>query len=232
MRSRRLSREFGDHHLEGADLMKGAAAVLPYLPAGPILTTNFDHVIEHVFQTAERGFLPHQVIWKPQDAELANRELAQGSTVLVKLHGDVADPDHVILTWSQYESAYGPLDRQQTDESMPTLPLPRLLFRTIAGHVLLFLGCSLASDRPVDIVGRLALSFGGNVHYAIVETLTESQAHNDRRSRLASLGIRPIWYPNGRHDYVEKILNHILDQLGGIGPGLEIVPARDEGLLA
>jgi len=47
---RSISEEFSDDRLRSANLQAGIFGYLPLLTAGPMITTNFDRVIEHVFE--------------------------------------------------------------------------------------------------------------------------------------------------------------------------------------
>src|SRR6185295_17103277 len=65
---RSISEEFSDDRLRTANLRAGTLGYLPLLTAGPVITTNFDRVIEHAFErqgrTLERvyGANPEQVV--------------------------------------------------------------------------------------------------------------------------------------------------------------------------
>ena len=55
-----LRHEFGDHALVEPN-RKTPVTLLPQLAEGPVVTTNFDHVLERVFEDAGKPF--DQVVW-------------------------------------------------------------------------------------------------------------------------------------------------------------------------
>ena len=105
--------------------LNGAISVLPHLAQGPVITTNFDRVLEKVYSDAsmefeEKAFGSH--------AGLINSALSQDSHYLVKLHGDIKESTSWIITLEQYENNYG------KDGAIDySLPIPKILKRTLSG---------------------------------------------------------------------------------------------------
>ncbi|GAG99823.1 unnamed protein product, partial [marine sediment metagenome] len=128
--------------------------------------------------------------------------------VLVKLHGDAADRTDRVLTWRDYERAYG--ERE---------PLTAIM-RFAMTRPLLFLGCSLGQDRTVRVLESLAAELRGHraeglqVHYAIVEQPARKAEFKTRHRRLTDLGIRPIWYPTGQHGMIADLLTYLAANVG------------------
>ena len=193
-----------DRDLTIADTAHAALARVPFLSTGPVITTNFDTVLEHIFQRAGRPF-DRVILGRRVDD--APSQLALNRRLLVKLHGECAFPQDRVLTLSEYAAAYGAAEEGLINLS---LPLPNLLKIVIESRPLLFLGCSLANDRTMRVVNAVARGFGTIAHYAIIP-LPRLPAELLVRDRfLADHGIRPIWYPAGQHDAVAALLDHLI----------------------
>ncbi len=223
-----LADTFGAHRLANP-LPAAAIMQLPRLCSGPVLTTNFDPVMERVFDNARRKF--EKIILGMKVKEL--REAFDHSRrVLVKLHGDAADQSSRVLTLGDYARAYGKRE-----------PLKAFL-RFAATRPLLFLGCSLEQDRTVRVFEALAGELRNQkaedllVHYAMVERPAADAKFIKRNQRLTDLGIRPIWCPHGQHGIIADLMAH-LAAVAGRDPVCGQVPKeplhyllRDEELSA
>ena len=190
---------YGDHKLAGQSLI-GAVSHLPQLASGPVLTTNFDRILEKVFEQAGQPF--EQVVYgaKPDMISLAMR---QGRRRLLKLHGDWEERTDRILTKSEYEQHYGSSVVSAIDFK---LPLPRLFHNILIGSSLLFVGCSLNTDRTVATLAEVARQSPEMVHFAILEHPATIAKQRKLGRDLAAHNILPIWYPWGRHDLIEPLL--------------------------
>lgn len=186
---------------------------LPHLFNGPILTTNFDRAIEYLFK--EEGLpCPDMVI--PSDnfqSDKISFALHRNASILVKMHGDIADPQHLILTQSSYNDVYGDNQKHPDLEK----PMPTVLQKVLNRNPLLFLGCSLTADRTCSVIQTCSPN---NQQFAILELpdATENpdnpfqpilwgennQFKEDWKERrkyiLQELNIQAIWYPHGMHD--------------------------------
>jgi predicted ATPase len=205
-----LEKHFGDHVITGRRLT-GAITELTRFPSGPIVTTNFDRVLETAFEQAGEKLTAfwHSLASKGTEA------LQQGKSFLLKLHGDWTDQTTRVLTLDEYKKAYGDITAGQIDFG---LAIPVLLFTLLSGRCCLFLGCSLRQDRTVQLLKTIARGLPDLVHYAIVE---EPQLKNDwhiRAAELSAQSIRPIWYPHGRHDLIQPLLAYLAGQ-AKTGPG-------------
>jgi formylglycine-generating enzyme required for sulfatase activity len=209
---------FGTYKLEGMKLT-GAVSYLPRLAAGPVITTNFDHVLEEVFQQAGCAF--EHVVWGVR-ADLATQALHQSRRFLLKIHGDVEDSTDRILTRQDYEERYGSADGTVIDVSKP---LPRLLEQMLLARPLLFLGCSLNQDRTVAVLKRITQDYPSVAHYAVVEQPASTEELRERSRFLSGCNIRPIWYPNQQHNLVESLLAHLVGQ--DAWPEMVLIPAGE-----
>lgn len=169
---------------------KGVINLLPSLfPNTSILTTNFDSLIETIF----RGD-GHEGFDRVQSGKVLSevcRQMTGGSRLLVKMHGDCRQVRDRVLLKSEYEVAY-------VDASAVRLFFNQVMF----GRSILFLGCSLSSDRTIKTMKELVTEYGSEKlprHYAFLE-LREEDDRVARKKNLASANIFPIWYDEGDHD--------------------------------
>ena len=86
------------------------------------------------------------------------------------------------------------------------------------GQSLLFLGCGLDDDRTLLLFENVVQdkSFDIPEHYAILSSPKSKQGRNKKASRLNGLNIRPIWYPPGKHEFVAKYLQLVIDHANGM----------------
>lgn len=133
----------------------------------------------------------------PGHFEALNNALRNNELVLYKIHGDITEPTtSIVLTKEQYEKAYS------NDE------LRKMLTQVYTSKELLFLGCSLEKDRPLELLQQV--SEAGTGHYAIIPVSSEKKKH--RRIELENeYYIQTIMYPEGKHECVRIILERILE---------------------
>ena len=134
--------KFSDGRLPAGDV-SGPILHVPHFCHGCVITTNFDPVIEAAFKKCGRepfdGYM-HGV----QAGNKFVPKLIKGDRCILKLHGDAEDHDSYIFTKRQYADGYGdPFDF--------TKPLPRALRQIFVSHSLFFLGCSLESDKTLEL---------------------------------------------------------------------------------
>lgn len=193
------------------DSREAAVFCLPRLSRGPVITTNFDTVLERVYDQAARLPFRH-IVYASAGAGVGKVfELREHS--LIKLHGDATNPHTRILTQSEYSHHYG-----DTSASKPE-PLVVGLQMLMLRGILLFLGCSLLNDRHLSVL-RSTVARTAIRHYAVLAEPTErkSKAYNQalakRVAALDEANIDPIWYPHGRHECIRALLEHIASTLG------------------
>ena len=205
---------FGEDSLQGAlDTISVERKGLPRAFQSCILTTNYDRLIEHIyfdFGTEIETVCPHEDYQRSH----AESSLHRQDRVLFKLHGDAWDPAHAIMTKEDYDGYYG--------NKGNNAPLVNLMCRTFTGRQILFLGCSLSSDRTLKVLQSCCEN---TTHYALVELPQETEnevepfspklvepdgnqvpAYHKMRLNLDKLGIRPIWYPHGKHSALDTLL--------------------------
>jgi tetratricopeptide (TPR) repeat protein len=176
---------------------KGAVRLLPTIAPGPVVTTNYDRVLETAFTLVAR---PLEVIYGAR-VDRVREAYAKASPALIKLHGDALDRTDRVLTRSDYTKHYG-------DEGLAGI-LAFLLTRP-----LLFVGCSLDKDRVVDLMKQWTADQGGPAyrHFAILPCPETEEKEVERSALLTNLRIMPIWYEQGRHELVGELLRLLAER--------------------
>jgi hypothetical protein len=196
-----LENKFGnDKNLEGC------VRFLPYcFPQSSVVTTNFDDVVKRCYQAADKHFTEELL---GADAVELPHYLAQGKNVLVKLHGKASAARNRILTKQEYDRHY--VEGKTLSNSVEAL----------AKNTLLFLGCSLGSDRTVKCLKSLFAEKGAASavrHYAFLAVGDDKDERIRRRNELAEANIFPIWYPaDDDHDEcLMALLTKLAENSGG-----------------
>jgi SIR2-like domain len=179
-----IDNTFGTRRL-GNVRLRGAVSILPQIAPGPVITTNFDHVLEEAFKLCGKEFQKIVTGVKP---DLAAGALYQNRRFLLKIHGDSEESSERILTRQDYDDRYGsPVDLSR--------PLPTLLNQMLLSRPLLFVGCSLNQDRTVNVLGSVVRHTRSLVHYGILEQPAARDEFLKRAQFVSDHNIRPIWYP-------------------------------------
>jgi hypothetical protein len=198
----RVKTTFGEHIV--LDMRTSSAvSYLPKLVDGPIITTNFDHVIEEVFK--ESGRMIEKRYWGKQIAHWSDTSFLK-TFCLIKLHGDAEDLSDRVLTRSEYDEYYGiePFD--------PNKLHAKVLLEVFQSRMVLFVGCSLVQDRIMKILAHCAGTTLRNTskrHIAIVEKPTAIEQYEERKRMLEGMAILPLWYTEGDHKAVETLFQHV-----------------------
>jgi molecular chaperone DnaK (HSP70) len=189
--------------LEGPRQIRGAITWIPALTRGPVITTNFDDVLESVFQIAG---LPFPRVGSGPEVEAVWGALHQDQPFLVKIHGGVDEPATRVLTTEEYQRAYGGV------HSVTSPSLPGLLEQIFTSRTLLFVGCSLHTDRTLLHLQRVKLEHAAPpIHFAIMEDPGDPGGRDKRTEQLGASNIRPVWYPQHRHDLIGSLLAQVLE---------------------
>jgi hypothetical protein len=48
-------------------------------------------------------------------------------------------------------------------------------------------------------------------HFALLAEPGSVQLKQDKEMLLLGLNVQPIWYPDGQHEYIEKVLRLVID---------------------
>lgn len=185
------------------EAVRGAAvAILPEVFSdGPVLTLNFDCLLERAVYSGPHDFGDH-VIRGPVHFTQDRQDLVRGARrVLLKMHGCATRPREIVFTSKQYDQYYSP------DNDSPNAAFLSLLFQA---HPVLFLGCSLVGDRTMALLSRIATQ-NDLPHFALLPMPGAPDELAMTGRRLSEAGVRAIWYPNKRHDLVRTVLEYLRD---------------------
>ena len=209
---KRIYSTYGGNHKDGdwksiikkAGDNSEAVSFIPKLFFGPIITTNFDQILEHIHQNT-----PDFFVALPRESDLEKIEQAKHKRkrFLYKIHGCVSKAQSIVFTGNQYEKEY---NKGVIHE--------KYLTKFFQGFSFLFLGCSLdingTKDKPVEIWEKLIKIINKRemYHYAIIEckeNATEKYI-KERRKELETRRIYPILFESGKHESVKIILEKLL----------------------
>jgi tetratricopeptide (TPR) repeat protein len=196
-----LEAEYSVSKLNGKVLDEGAAARLPLMFDGPVVTTNFDRVLETVFAAAGHPF--EREVWGANVSQ-TDKAFREGSHLLLKIHGDIEETSGRVFTKGEYAKQY---------ETNLQGSLPALLYFMFTARRLLFLGSSLGPDRTLQILDSARQAGIGVMHFALVEAPANESIRLKRHKYLGDRGILPIWYPNGEHELIEPLLLTLLESI-------------------
>jgi tetratricopeptide (TPR) repeat protein len=215
--------DFDENHWDKllAETENQAVSAIPKLFKGPIITTNFDKILEQVHQKQAATF---KSVAFPGNTETLKEAVNKYARVLFKIHGCVSDINNIVFTGRSYKHAY-----------KEGSPLRTTLAELFMDFRFLFLGCSLKEDKTIDWlwnehIGKIKDSGNGMYHFAIYPCKSGEQ--DDERKRLEEIKVHPILFKAETKDDYDSvriilealmILNELID--------LENAPADDESLL-
>jgi tetratricopeptide (TPR) repeat protein len=199
---------------------QSAVHLLPELAGGPVITTNFDRVLETVFRSRGRAFdLPP--LWGAR-TQIALDGIAEDYSLLLKLHGDAVHGGDRVLTSGEYERHYGGLEPRTMDINRP---LPKLLERLFASRSVLFLGCSLDHDRTLAVLAGVARATETVPHFAVVEEPASPAELAERVQFFSSCGLLPLWYPQKCYGLLRQFLEFLRAQVPPAAAGYRGIPS-------
>lgn len=183
----------------------GPITYLPRMfPRASILTTNFDCVIERVFEESDENDQGIDRVVSGRNLEEVLRQIAGGTRLLVKLHGDCRQAADRVLLKNEYNAAYANEDT-----------VKNFFNRIVFGKALLFLGCSLSADRTVSLMTQIVTENTPDTlpgHYAF-SGLGKEDDRIARKKHLAEANIFPIWYEARDDDEsIEALFTKLLDE--------------------
>jgi len=179
--------------------LKGPVQLLPLIFNRGCLTTNFDYVLNRVYESSDCRLKGE---FSGTRLNEAPRRLVGEPHCLLRLHGEADSAQGRVLTRGEYVACYG--------EDGNYRELFKLL---IANTSLLFLGCSLSVDRTVHALREIkqAAAVETPRHYAFLP-LSEGMDREARRNELGQADIHPIWYPPEDHDQaIEDLLISLME---------------------
>jgi SIR2-like domain len=177
--------------------VSGAVKFLPRIFDSTIVTTNYDNILELIYQEMEIQF----------DAILCGKRIEDHPEFRGNNHGDLKRPGTRVLTMPEYEECY-------RDGSIFKAELSFMYQK----NSLLFLGCSLQNDRTVSLLAEVALRDQLMPrHYTFLALPQTAEDKIAREHFLTERGIFPIWYPvqDKNHDEpIEALLVGLMEGMG------------------
>jgi len=177
----------------------GAVRLWPFLFESIVITTNFDPVLEQVYDSKEKPF--QEILYGTAVGEF-RRKCINGSRCLLKLHGQHDVAHGRVLMKSEYDSFYDP--RSDGREELT------LIFRRGG---LLFLGCSLYQDRTMSLLKEIADADKNMPRHFALLRLPPQEMLIEREHFLAERNIFPIWYDGEHCADIEALLVRVMDDL-------------------
>jgi hypothetical protein len=199
----------GDSHLAPFDFGTGAVSLLPLLASGPVVTTNFDRVLERAFEINRAPF--ESIISGPRP-DLIVDALHGNRRVLIKLHGDWQDRVGRTFAQSDYNTNYGKSQPKRKRELLQATE--ELLF---SSRSMLFIGASLGPDRTVRLLKAVHEKYAGIRHFAIMPIPKTQKSFNEKEEHLRTYGVLPLWYRADKDEdhvvEVEKLVTSIVERI-------------------
>lgn len=196
-----LKKTFSEIHLnrEAVEFVTKPIYLIPVIfNKGLIITTNYDKVIEKIYGIHENIYS----VAHPGHFEALNRALRDQSLVVFKIHGDISEPQSsIILSKEQYDKAYANKD------------LIKTLKQAFISKEMLFLGCSLTKDKPIQLLCNISTE--GMRNFAIVSCKNED-VRTKRLQLENEFYTQAILYPEGKHESLYVLLSYIAQSINPI----------------
>lgn len=178
--------------------ISGVIQRLPEIFQRSVITTNFDNLIDRCYSDSSFSF--NEIILG-KDALALPRYLADGKSILLKLHGLANNSNRRVLTKNEYDQHY-----KNSKELVNVI-------EALSQNSLLFLGCSLTVDRTIKCLNELVKRKGHENmprHYAFLK-LDDPDIRIARQRELALANIYPIWYTEDHNECIEALLEKLSD---------------------
>ncbi|MEZ5401750.1 MAG: SIR2 family protein [Bryobacteraceae bacterium] len=200
---RLVAQEFA-RDIDPAGLKSRAVEILPLIASGPVITTNFDHVLEAAFRAAGRPF--ERVITGPQPDNII-RAMHRNEAVLMKIHGDADDRSARVFTSLEYDQQY-----KKKRKPNGVASIPSLAWIMFTNRPLLFVGASLERDRTLEVLERIKQAVPALTHYAILAGSYRVSRMRERRQELDQYGISPLWFAPGDFGRIRGFLEDLVQE--------------------
>ena len=212
---------------EAAKLSSSPLTSLMVVARGPWITTNFDRVLERLFSAAGRPLTSENLVIGRKPPDRVMEALQQDRPALIKIHGDAGLAETLTFTAVEYGLSYG-------DETRSG-PIAQLAWLMYTNRPLLFLGCSLETDRTIRSLEQIRAAVPFLRHYAVVAAHYLVDKLDRRTEKLRQAGIEPLWYPPGDFGRIVQLVD-VLVERASIDeirpPSGERPPARPMGPVA
>jgi hypothetical protein len=168
-------------------------------PAPLLLTTNYDTVIESVWKEVRR-----EPLGVGREIPRSALQSGGGRHLLVKLHGDIEEPESCVLTRESYEQL---LRTEEQRERWRVL---------LSARHMLFLGFGLDDLDFNYLMEQIRIEVGAGLHFAVLPSTTKHRAAEFER-----FGVQPLWYEVddvGSHADAIRVLRDVMAAAGPRGP--------------
>ena len=154
-----------------------AHRALARLSVSLVFTANYDNLLELAFRDAGR-----RVEVVVRDSNIPYMRRSRDTVNIIKLYGDLDQPDTVVLARQQYERFF--LDRPE---------MVKLLETEVARSHMLYLGWSHSDPHFGLIFGQMLSSLGENLRagYAALFDVTPAEAEELRRRHIRVVDLPP-----------------------------------------
>lgn len=193
--SEEITNQLGSHW----ENLSGPVRLLPHMFREEVFTTNFDYVLNRAYAAVEFPFV-HE--FKGTQLRQAAQRLSNNPHCLLRLHGEADTAEDRVLTLTEYDAVYA-----------DNAGLKGALAALIGIRSLLFLGCSLHTDRTFQALRSIREDANGEAvrHYALLPFPGQDKRAK-RRAALSEAEIHPIYYPPDDHDAgIEDLLITMLE---------------------
>jgi hypothetical protein len=171
-----------------------------------IITTNYDNLFERVYGNRLGVITPSLVGY---------RDALQKGVRLFKIHGDMAEPNSVLITTGDYTRFFANYEAS---------PLWKLVWSTIAQKTVLFVGYSFGDQNVEFMFEQLLSAFGPNAlhSYLVAPSIPGYRARFlERHSITAVNGTAEAFVPELR----KRVFPHLLEDVkAGLVPPSKTSP--------
>jgi hypothetical protein len=207
-----LSRLVCDTYSDPTRLPTLAHYLLMSLPIRHVITTNYDELLERALTAVKR--YPVKVVHQ-EDVTLTSQG---GGVLVVKLHGDVAHPEHIILSRDDFDEFF---------ERRPAMTL--LLEGLLLNQTFFFIGYGLRDPNFRQIHSRIARMLK-NAHRRAYATTFEASGDSGeylrkqwKQKRMELLAIEGETVADQQQEFL-RFLDRLGDQVALETPRLFLAP--------
>lgn len=173
--------------------VSGAVCILPEIFSETIVTSNLDDVLELLYRNDSLAF--EEVLSGSRIAQFRPYR-GKGRRCLLKVHGTRETREGRVLTTTEYDAVYGAGSDAHTE-----------LTYVFGSEPLLFLGCSLAEDRTMQLLRDVVIADDNTPrNYTFLQRPADEAEKAARERFLAERKIFPIWYDGDHDEAIEALL--------------------------
>lgn len=206
--------QYDPNKIDSLKIKDSPLTVFPHLFDNLMLTTNYDKAVEYAYDKAKPLEILLPTARKREFVDVLRKK--RKACVLYKFHGDIERGlEDIILTKDSYDRNYGKKTKIYDNNDSETELVRNLSFCLLA-HPILFLGCSLKSDRIMDLllknkeVNHFAFVACGANRYEDFDEESATEEAIKRNKELDENNIHAIFYPRYDRGCIKKILDELM----------------------